>query len=154
MIQPFELQLDLPMEIANGVLSTTTRVWNMLTASKNGNIEVIRKMVDDCPELLFAQYNYTPPIYFAVREGHIGLVRYLLLQGAHDPAYKNYPFGDSLQTIARDRSHFEIVSLLDEYATNPGNQKYKGDNGTIHFNRSPEQQEFEDAVHTNDIKLT
>jgi hypothetical protein len=142
------------MEVANGVLSTTTKVWNMLNASKTGNFDLIKKMIDSCPELLYAQYNYTPPIYFAVREGHLDIVQYLLQQGAHDPDYKNYPFLDSLQTLAKDRGYQQIVEALDEYAHHPAMQKFKGDNGTIHFNRTKLQQEFEDAVHTHDLKQT
>ncbi len=49
-------------------------------------------MVDECPELIYAQYNYHPPIHFAVREGHLDLVRYLLRNGAHAPDYRSYPF--------------------------------------------------------------
>jgi hypothetical protein len=35
MKQPLEMQLNLPMEVANGVISTTTRVWDILVASRN-----------------------------------------------------------------------------------------------------------------------
>src|SRR6266850_1051780 len=98
MIQPNELKLNLQMEIANGVISTTNKVWDILLASKNDDLEKVKKIVGECPELIYAQYNYTPPIHFAVREGHLELVKYLLDNGAHDPKYKIYPFQDSLQT--------------------------------------------------------
>src|SRR5215831_11492400 len=38
MIQPDEMKLNLPMELSNGVISTTTQVWKILTASHAGNI--------------------------------------------------------------------------------------------------------------------
>lgn len=149
MLQPVELTSDLPVKLSNNVVSTTTKVWNILVASKSGDLEAVKRMTDECHELLYAQYNYTPPIHFAVREGHIELVKYLLDNGAHDPKYKNYPFQESLQTIADDRGYNDIESLLNEYAANSALQKYKGDNGEIHYNRTELQLEFQDAVNKN-----
>jgi len=149
MLQPIELKSDLPMVLANNVVSTTTKVWNILVASKKGELDAIKKMAGECHELLFAQYNYTPPIHFAVREGHVDLVKYLLEQGAHDPKYKIYPFQESLQTIANDRAHYDIESLLNEYAANSSLHKYKGDNGEILYDRTELQLEFQHAVNKN-----
>src|SRR5215204_7700315 len=134
MIQPHEMKLNLPMIVANGVVSTTTKVWNILVGSKNGNLEEVKHLVNECPELIFAQYNYTPPIHFAVREGHTDLVKYLLDNGAHDPDYKIYPFSDTLQTLAQDRNNNKIADLLNEYAADTSRHKFKGDNGKIFFN--------------------
>src|SRR6266498_2555788 len=146
MIQPNELKLNLPVELSNGVVSTTAKVWDILVASKNGDLVTVKKLVAECPELIYAQYNYTPPIHFAVREGHKDLVKYLLDNGAHDPGYRTYPFQDDLQTIAKDRGYNEIASLVEEYANDPQRQKYKGDNGEILYNRTPLQLEFQEAV--------
>ena len=149
MLQPIELKTDLPMKLSNNVVSTTTKVWSILAASKRGDLETVRKMGNECHELLYAQYNYTPPIHFAVREGHADLVKFLLDNGAHDPKYKIYPFQESLQTIANDREYYDIENLLNEYAANSSLQKYKGDNGEIHYNRTELQLEFQDAVDKN-----
>ena len=154
MIQPKELQLHLPMEVGNGVISTTTKVWEMLLASHHGDLDKVKRLADECPELIYAQYNYAPPVHFAVREGHLALVKYLLAQGAHDPGYRFYPFQESLQTVAIDRGYTEIASLLDEYAVNTTVHKFKGDNGKIFYNRSPVQIEFEKAVDENDLDKT
>jgi len=154
MIKPNELKQDLPMSLSGGVLSTTTKVWDILMASHAGNLELVMQMAADCPELLYAQYNYTPPIHFAVREGHIDLVNYLLEQGAHDPTYRIYPFLDTLQTLALDRGFDEIASQLDAYAGNPALHKFKGDNGKIHVNRSPLEKEFQAAVDKGDLEKT
>ena len=151
MIQPNELKLELPMDVANGAVSTTTHVWNILAACYDGNVEKVKEMVKVCPELIYAQYNYTPPIHLAVREGHVSLVDYLLEHGAHDPEYRSYPFLDNLQTIAKDRGHSEIAAMLKGYSTNPARQKFKGDNGRIHFKRTELQVEFEKAVDKNDL---
>jgi len=152
MLQPIELRSDLPMVLANNVVSTTTKVWSILVASKGGDLETVKKMGNECHELLFAQYNYTPPVHFAVREGHVDLVKYLLKQGAHDPKYKIYPFQESLQTIANERGYNDIESLLNEYASDPSLQKYKGDNGEIRYNRTELQLEFQHAVDKNGYK--
>jgi ankyrin repeat protein len=154
MIRPPELTVEIPMEISNGVISSTGRVWNVLCASAKGDIETVKKMADESRGILYAQYNYTPPIHFAVREGHLQLTKYLLEQGAHDPAYKIYPFLDPLQTIARDRGLEEIASLLDAYATKPATQKFSGDNGTIQFPRTALEKEFQKAVDELDLEKT
>jgi ankyrin repeat protein len=112
----------------------------------------VKKMVNECPELIYAQYNYTPPIHFAVREGHTELVKYLLDNGAHDPSYKTYPFRDSLTTIAEDRGYYKIEDMLNQYARDPSLCKYKGDNGEILFNMTDEQKEFQRAVNHNELR--
>src|SRR5215468_8998642 len=98
MIQPDELKPELPMDLSAGT-STTTKIWEILVASKDGDLKRVKELVDENSALIYAQYNYTPPIHFAVREGHTELVKYLLDQGAHDPSYKTYPFLDSLSNI-------------------------------------------------------
>jgi ankyrin repeat protein len=154
MIHPRELKLYLPIEISNGVISTTTKVWEILLASRNGDLNKVKMLADECPELMYAQYNYAPPIHFAVREGHIELVKYLLAHGAHDPDYRFYPFQESLQTVANDRGYTEIENLLNEYAANTTIQRFKGDNGRILYDRTPEENEFEKAVDENDVDKT
>lgn len=129
MIQPPELKLNLPMEVDNKTISTTTKVWEILKASHDGDLYKVKELVHECPDLIYAQYNYAPPIHFAVREEHVDLVKYLLNDGAHDPDYKFYPFLDSMQTVANDRGYFEIENILNEYATDTSRHKYKGDNG-------------------------
>lgn len=57
MVRPHEMTLHLLMEIHNGVISTTTEVWNILVASKEGDLAAVKQMVRNCPELIYAQYN-------------------------------------------------------------------------------------------------
>lgn len=71
MIQLAEMKQTFPIELHDGVRSTTTQVWEMLTASRDGDLDRVRTMVDDCPALSTCQYNYTPPLHFAVRGGHL-----------------------------------------------------------------------------------
>jgi uncharacterized protein len=152
MIQPHELKSALPMNLSNGVTSTTTVVWNTLVAAKEGQLNVLKKLVSECAELAYAQYNYAPPIHFAVREGHTEMVDYLLSIGAHDPSYKIYPFQDSLDVIAQDRGHHEIADMLERYSKDPTCLKFKGDNGAIDYQRNDSQRDFETAVDKEDIR--
>lgn len=154
MIQPNEMKNGLPVSLSNNIISTNTKVWEILVASKNGDVDYIKRMADECHELLYAQYNYTPPIHFAVREGHEELVNYLLSQGAHDPSYKIYPFGESLQMVAEDRGYHTIARQLRDYAADGSIKKYTGENGTIDFNYSESQQAFQYAVHHDDFAAT
>jgi hypothetical protein len=146
MIQPIEMRAELPMTLSNGIVSTTTKVWEMLCASRDGNLEKLKQLESECPGLVYAQYNYTPPIHFAVREGHLPLVQYLLDEGALDPKYITYPFGDTLVTLATDRGFDEIVLLLQDYLAHPERTKFTGDNGEILYGKSEEQQVFQKAV--------
>lgn len=152
MIQPTELKSELPIEIANGTISTTTKVWAILKASYDCDLRKVKELVDESLDLIYAQYNYAPPIHFAVREGHTELVEFLLDNGAHDPGYRFYPFQESLQTVANDRGFSEIENLLDNYDGNPAKHRYNGDNGRIIYNRTLLQDEFEQAVDKNEIQ--
>ena len=151
MIKPNELKLDLAVEIANGAVSDTTHVWEILSASYEGNVDKVKQLVAECPELAYAQYNYAPPIHFAVREGHLDLVDFLLSLGAYDPKYKTYPFLDNLVAIADERGHLDILARLQEYATDPAKQKMGRDNGEIHYIRTEAGKSFEEAVDRNDL---
>jgi uncharacterized protein len=153
MILPEEVKLDLPMTIANGVVATTMKVWEVLVASRDGDLVKVKAAVKECPEMAYAQYNYTPPIHFAVREGHSDLVEYLLFEcGAHDPDYRIYPFLDSLDTLADDRGLTDIATMLVRYRAEPRYQKFEGDNGEIHYARPAEQKAFQRAVDRVDME--
>ena len=154
MIQPDEFKKDLPMEVHGGAISTTARVWSMLTASRDGSLGKVKELAAETPGLIYAQYTYDPPIHFAVREGHVPLVKYLLLHGALAPDYKTYPFLDSLMTVADDRGHFEIVELLKAYLNDPMSHKLSGDNGKIFYERTVHQNEFQEAVDKGDLPGT
>jgi ankyrin repeat protein/GNAT superfamily N-acetyltransferase len=92
-------------------------IWSMLQASRDGDLNRVQELVARRPELVRCEYNYTPPIHFAVREGHTEVVRFLLAQGADASSYRTYPFQDSLLTMAEDREYREVVDLLLEMAS-------------------------------------
>jgi len=88
-------------------------VYAMFVASRDGDMRTVKRLVDHTRELAIVEYNYTPPIHFAVREGHREIVEFLISHGA-DLAYRSYPFGESLLGLAEDREHHEIAALLRE----------------------------------------
>ena len=91
-------------------------IWDMLHASREGDLERVRTLAARRPALVHCEYNYTPPVHFAVREGHADVVRYLVDQGAEVANYRTYPFQDSLLTMAQDREHAEVADVLMELA--------------------------------------
>ncbi|HVK96643.1 MAG TPA: ankyrin repeat domain-containing protein, partial [Flavisolibacter sp.] len=117
MIKPYELTLELPIKTYSGS-STTTKVWQVLAAAKNGDLVQLKHFTEEDSDLLYVLYNYTPPIHFAVREGHTDMVDYLIQKNAYDPAYRSYPFQDSLITIAIDRGFNDIAEQLQELEKN------------------------------------
>lgn len=150
MLQPPELTVQLPVSI-HGSLSTTDKLWAVLQAAAAGDTRQVAALGEEDPGLLYAQYNYTPPIHLAVREGHEELVAWLLERGALAPSYRTYPFGDSLLTIAHDREYQGIAALLDNYLAHPERAQYQGDYGAIHYQRTIADKAFEQAVDEEDI---
>ncbi len=146
MLVPIEMQRTLPMKLHGGATSTTTEVWAMLSACRAGDLAEAERLMTQRPELATCQYNYTPPLHFAVREGHLPLVRALVERGAYDPGYKSYPFGDPLPTIARERGFDEVAGVL-ESALARGLAHKHVETGEIDYEQDKQQMQFDRAVH-------
>jgi ankyrin repeat protein len=137
------------MELHDGVVSTTAEVWEMLCASRDGDLDYVRRLIERCPALRSCQYDYTSPLHFAVREGHFHLVRHLVEQGALDPGYKTHPFLDPIVTFAQDRGQREISEFLKQSLENPALVHAWGDTGNILFARDEMQRRFQELVDKN-----
>lgn len=46
-------------------------VWAVLNAARDGDVAALRALLTRDPTLVRAEYWYTPPLHFAVREGHL-----------------------------------------------------------------------------------
>jgi len=149
MIQPFEMKETRPMELHDGVVSTTTDVWNMLAASRDGDLGRVQELAQRCPALLTCQYDYTTPLHFAVCNGHLALVSYLVEQGALDPTYLTHPFRDSLVTMAEDRGYDEIAQFLKRSLDDPKLTRAWGDTGKIDYGKDETQRRFQELVGKN-----
>ena len=111
LIRPVELAPGRAWTLADGTETTTDDVFAMFVAARDGDLATIRRLAFRAPALATVEYNYTPPIHFAVREGHRDIAEFLLDRGA-DPAYRSYPFQESLLTFAEDRGHDDVADLL------------------------------------------
>ena len=146
MIQPFEMEDPHPIKLHDGGVSTTTDVWNILSASFDGDLNQVKALVDLTPGLLTCQYDYTSPLHLAVREGHVDLVAFLVERGALDPSYRTHPFLDPLLTVAEDRGFEEITQILKQTLATPDLTREWGDTGAIDFEKQEIQLRFEQLV--------
>jgi len=79
MLKPPELESERPY----GLWSPRgCDVWDAISAAAAGDAEALRRLLERDPNLYRAEYWYTQPIHFAVREGHPAAVRVLLEAGA------------------------------------------------------------------------
>jgi uncharacterized protein len=152
MIAPVEMRQARPMTLHGGASSTTTEVWEMLSACRDGDLDRMLQLITKRPELSTCQYNYTPPLHFAVREGHLPLVRVLVEHKALDPSYKAYPFGDSFLTMAQDRGYDEIARFLQDALANPDLTRKWVETGEIDYGQNKEQRQFDEAVHAGNLR--
>ena len=140
------------MGLHGGAESTTTEVWEMLSACRGGDLERVLQLVSHRRELSTCQFNYTPPLHFAIREGHLEVVSALVELKAFDPTYKSYPFGDSFLTMAQDRGHDDIVFYLQKTLSKPElTQKWR-ETGRIDYQQDEGQIHFDKMVHEGNIR--
>ena len=115
MIKPEVLASELP----HGPWSCRgSDVWDVLQAAASGDVASLGRLRGRDPNLCRAEYWYTQPIHFAVREGHLATVKLLLDAGA-DPAAERMGRED-LITLARDRGHERVAQLLEETRADRG----------------------------------
>jgi ankyrin repeat protein len=86
--------------------------WEVLTAANTGDVAAMRSLLAEDPARSQSGYFYTPPIHFAVREGHTEIVQMLLNAGA-DSEWNGH-YGASLIDLAKERDHEDIVKLLEQ----------------------------------------
>ena len=113
-IRPLELRSTRVITLPDGGSAPADTVWSMYLAAHAGDLDQVKALVARHSGLTRHEHNYTPPLHFAVREGHARLVRFLVDRSGIDPSYRSYPFQDTLLTIAEDRGHSGVAAVLRE----------------------------------------
>jgi len=113
-IRPLELRSTRVITLPDGGSAPADTVWSMYLAAHAGDLDQVKALVARHSGLTRHEHNYTPPLHFAVREGHARLVRLLVDRSGIDPSYRSYPFQDTLLTIAEDRGHSAVAAVLRE----------------------------------------
>ena len=109
LLRPFELR---PGVQYFGSKLGTDDVWNLLNAARNGDLESVDFITDEKPAVTNVGYWYMPPLHFAVREGHLDVVKLLIERGA-DTSLRSIDGKETLHQCASDREHHAVASLLD-----------------------------------------
>jgi ankyrin repeat protein len=108
MLQPAELKSDQKLTWSPG---RGIDVWALFQACASGDLETVRALISRDPSLARSHYDYRKPLYFAVRENRIDLVRFLL---EHDRNPLDLWVDDGPIEIARDRDYTKMEQLLTE----------------------------------------
>ena len=111
LIRPSELSSGRRWKLLDETDVSADHVFAMFVAARDGDVAEAKRLVRYQRGLATVEYNYTPPIHFAVREGHLAITELLIEHGA-DLGYRSYPFSEPLLTFAEDRGHEEVAELL------------------------------------------
>ena len=86
-------------------------VWAVLNAARDGDTAALRALLARDPTLVRAEYWYTPPLHFAVREGHLEAVK-LIVEAGGDLTHRSLHGGETLLQIAEDRDRDDVAQYL------------------------------------------
>ena len=149
MIQPIEMKAGLRVRLPDGTHVTTSSVWDTLVAARNGNLERVQELVASNAGLVLCDYNYMTPLHLAVREGHFGVVQYLLEEGAGNPKYVTYPYRESLVTVACDRGYDDIARALEAAYAAETRERKEEEGGEIEYERDEDALRFQRLVNVD-----
>ena len=121
MLQPAELKSERKLLWSPG---RGTEVWGLIQACTSGDLAAVRALVAKDPSLVRSHYDYRKPLYFAVRENRIDIVRFLL---EHDRNPLDLWVDDDPLEIARDRGYTEMEQLLAHTLETKFNSSPKGE---------------------------
>ena len=131
MIMPVAMRTTFRVKPQDGVYSTTTEEWDMLTACRDGNLERVNELMSRCPSLVHCEYNmangvnpnhmnchHTTLLHDMAQEGDLQKARLLLAHGADinavDEEFQSTPLGLAARWGPRD-----MVTFLLERGADP-----------------------------------
>lgn len=88
-------------------------IWKILNAARDGDLDEVNSIIQKYPRAVDAQFWYVPPLHFAVREGHLDVVRFLVEHGA-DLTNQTLYGGETFYQTAQDRGHTDVMNFLRE----------------------------------------
>jgi ankyrin repeat protein len=121
MLQPAQLKSDQKLLWSAG---RGTDLWDLFQACTAGDLKTVQALIAKDPALARAHYEYRKPLYFAVRENRLDVVRFLL---EHDRNPLDLWVDDNPLEIARDRGNTEMERLLADTLEAKFNASTKGD---------------------------
>jgi uncharacterized protein len=121
MLQPAALKSEEKLMWSPG---RGTDVWALIQACVSGDLNVVRQLIAEDPSLARSHYDYRKPLYFAVRENRLDVVRFLL---EHDRNPLDLWVDDDPIEIARDRGYREMERLLTDTFDTKFNASSTGD---------------------------
>ena len=133
MLQPGPLKSDQKLLWSPG---RGTDLWKLFQACIAGDLDTVQALVAKDPSLARAHYDYRKPLYFAVRENRLDVVRFLL---DHDPNPIDLWVDDDPLEIARDRGYTQMERML-------------ADTLETKFNASPKGEPVAQALRDHDLK--
>jgi len=133
MLQPAALKSDEKLLWSAG---RGTDVWALIQACAAGDLEAVRALIANDPSLARSHYDYRKPLYFAVRENHLDVARFLL---ERDRNPLDLWVDDDPLAIARDRGYPEMERLL-------------ADTLETRFNASPKGEPVASALRDHDLR--
>jgi ankyrin repeat protein len=133
MLQPAELKSEQKLLWSPG---RGIDVWALIQACASGDLDTVRALIARDPSLARSHYDYRKPLYFAVRENRLDVVRFLL---DHDRNPLDLWVDDGPIEIARDRGYVEMELLLTQTLDTK-------------FNASPQGEAVASALREHDLK--
>jgi ankyrin repeat protein len=121
MLQPAALKSDQKLLWSPG---RGTDLWALIQACTAGDLAAVRALIAKDPSLARAHYDYRKPLYFAVRENRLDVVRFLL-EADYNPL--DLWVDDSPIGIARDRGYAAMERMLVETLETKFNASSKGE---------------------------
>ena len=121
MLRPAALKSDQPLTWSAG---RGTDVWALFQACAAGDLPAVQAIIAKDRSLTRAHYDYRKPLYFAIRENHVDVARFLL---EHDTNPMDLWVDDDPIEIARDRGYAAMERMLLETLEAQFNASAKGE---------------------------